>query len=391
MTVMVTAPPLSVRPAANPLISEISDRFQPAIRTFIAEPWCVCALHPQGITHEPNLNRSAAYRRDAGVEALAVRRLPPREASASSVVLRQRGDSTGGAGGDASVTVSNSASTFDPLTGGTGSILADGIGILARSTGGNGGVGHSHTLDFAKAGVDGGTTTGTGGTVTVTVDTNITLTGVGNLSAGQAYGAGVLAVSAGGNGGDGGNGSDFAPGGNGGFGGGGALGGTVNVTVTDNGSINAGTLSVPNNGLVGVPAIFAQSLGGYGGSGANGGRYTSGGDAGPGADGGAINVTNNGALTTSFSNSPGILAQSLGGAGANGGTGGGWGDSGGEGATGGDGGPITILGSGGSIGTPGTNSPGILAQSIGGGGGSGGDPTGWLALGGMGETGWVEV
>ncbi|MGE0417830.1 MAG: hypothetical protein AB7O80_13580 [Acetobacteraceae bacterium] len=291
---------------------------------------------------------------------------------------------TGGAGGDVSVTISNSASTFDPLTGVTGSIVADGIGILARSTGGNGGVGHSHILDFAKAGVDGGTTTGTGGKVTVTVDTNITLTGVGNLSVGQAFGAGVLAVSAGGNGGDGGTGSDIAPGGNGGFGGGGAPGGTVNVTVTGNGSINAGTLSVPNNGLVGMPAIFAQSLGGYGGSGANGGRYTSGGDAGPGADGGAVNVTNNGALTTSYSNSPGILAQSLGGAGANGGTGGGWGASGGEGATGGDGGPITILGNGGSIGTPGTNSPGILAQSIGGGGGSGGDSNGWLALGGQG-------
>jgi len=295
----------------------------------------------------------------------------------------------GANGGAVTVTLDNLATMQDPQTGAIGGAVANTVGVYARSLGGSGGPGQDHITGYAKAGVDGavtdqnppGSQNGIGGTVTVTVGTSITVYGIGDAANGASYAAGVLAISAGGNGGTGGTGSDDTIGGNGGNGGAAAPGGLVNVSTLPGSSIAVG---LGGSGVIGAPGIWAQSLGGIGGAGGNGKTFASGGNAGSGADAGAVTITNDGTVATWLPNSPGILAQSFGGAGPAGGTGGGWGASGGEGASGGNGGQITIQGSSGSVSTAGTNAPGILAQSIGGGGGNGGDSTGWLAIGGMG-------
>jgi hypothetical protein len=260
----------------------------------------------------------------------------------------------------------------------TGAVVGYSTGILAQSVGGNGGSGNNHVTDYAKAGVDGADANTPGGTVTVTTGTSIVA--FSNLGAGGAasgdQGAGIWAISAGGNGGAGGTGSDKTAGGSGGQGGAGSEGGQVTVTV------QAGSVST-QSGVSMTPAVWAQSLGGIGGAGGDGGGWASGGDSGNGGNGNTVTVTNNGTLSTAGApHSPGILAQSLGGAGPNGGKGGGFGAQGGEGASGGDGGAVTVLGTG-SIATSTTDSPAILAQSIGGGGGNGGDSNGWMAVGGF--------
>ena len=288
----------------------------------------------------------------------------------------------GGAAGNVTVQDLANPNQTDPTTGITAAVIGYGTGIEAVSFGGDGGSGNSHVSGYSKFGVDGGDSNAPGGTVTVTTGTSIVAFANGRgqgVSSGD-QGAGIWAVSAGGNGGAGGSTGDAQAGGQGGTGGAGAPGGSVTVTV-QSGSVatQAGSGTNPM-----TPAVWAQSLGGIGGTGGKGGGIDNGGNAGAGGDGGSVSVTNNGALSTAgAANSPGILAQSFGGAGAGGGTGGGFGSSGGEGATGGDGGNVAINGSG-TIATNTTNSPGVLAQSIGGGGGNGGSASGWLSVGGAG-------
>lgn len=105
--------------------------------------------------------------------------------------------------------------------------------------------------------------------------------------------------------------------------------------------------------------------------------FSVGGSGGAAGDGGTITVTNTGGIATAGVNSEGIFAQSVGGGGGNGAhadplagaatfalnT-----EIGGKGGGGGSGGSITVNNSS-TIETSGTNSIGILAQSIGGGGG----------------------
>ena len=286
------------------------------------------------------------------------------------------------------------------------------IGIRAQSIGGGGGLGSSivnlraesksNSTDFdVNVGGDGGDG-GAGGLVDV-LNTGLIFT------EGRAA-AGISATSIGGGGGQAGFivdaaiGVTFAKprtnshrvslnfGGNGGSGG---VGGDVRV---ENRAIDG----VDDSGVIvtrGADAygIFAQSLGGGGGNGASIISLTSqaatgssatlglnlGGSGGDGGLGGDVTVVNSGLVDTTGDGAHGIFAQSLGGGGGNGGlalTGSvsiGSGLStplvsvGGFGGEGGDGGDVFVENSG-SIYTRGDGAHGILAQSIGGGGGNAG-------------------
>ncbi|WP_145145589.1 autotransporter outer membrane beta-barrel domain-containing protein [Roseomonas gilardii] len=220
-------------------------------------------------------------------------------------------------------------------------------------------VGESSNYD----GGDGGNG-GQGGTVTMAFQ--------GSVSGDSA---GILALSQGGNGGNGGEsggtGLDGASGGNGGNGG---LGSNVSVLVMPGSTTSSGS------------GIVAQSFGGQGGQGGKGHDASSGGSAGTGADAGTVYVENHGAVSTNSYDAPGILMQSFGGAGGSGGHGGGWGSGGGNGGTGGSGNSVQVVAAAeSSVTTAGINSPGILLQSIGGGGGNAGDSNGWLSIGGDGS------
>ncbi len=304
---------------------------------------------------------------------------------------------------------------------------ANAVGVLAQSIGGGGGSGGSAAakslslpsedipslaFDFAVGGSGG--SGGDGGTVGVT-------------SAGAVYTAadasyGVLAQSIGG-GGNGGDATAAAYGIEGGMpsfkiavalgGSGGVAGSGDSVTVTNGPSADctacaSGIISTAGGNATG---ILAQSVGGGGGTGGAGNASASspnvGGDTGTAIDvttgvggsggggnvGGAVTVTNTtgSSIATQGSASQGILAQSIGGGGgaAGGGSASASGDSfvanitvGGDGGSGNNGGTVTVTNDGtittglarftnqaGLSITTGGDSVGILAQSIGGGGG----------------------
>ena len=229
-------------------------------------------------------------------------------------------------------------------------------------------------------------------------------------------GIGINATSIGGVGGNGGQGSSTWGEGTGGAGGQGGDGGNVTIYQPGGSIFTAGsgqTTSVevdgPNNGQTQVTlemvdaAIIAQSLGGAGGSagGADGwaGKGNKGGTAGSGGtvsvnllgsgiyqtDGGYVKFRDNGAISTSGDNAVGVLASSIGAAG--GGVqdvGGAFAKHGGSGGTGGNGGQVYIATAQTAdpdndyvlISTNGQGSDAIIGQSIGGGGGTGGDVNG---------------
>jgi hypothetical protein len=272
--------------------------------------------------------------------------------------------STGGLGGN--ILVGGAA----PLAGAITSAASSGNPALqAYSLGGAGGVGNSSFSNSDGTSNDDGVdaaNAGVGGNVTVNL---------GAISITSSGGVAVDLLSRGGSGGNGGNpASHTLDGASGGNGGNGALGGSV--------TLNLGSATIIlANGSGGVVVRSFGGVGGIGGQQQDGGE-ASGGQGGVGADGGTIVIQHGGAVTTQGGDSlPGILAQSFGGVGASGGGAGGWGASGGAGGTGGNGGSVSITGNGTTT-TTGTNSPGIIVQSIGGGGGSGGDSTGWEAVGG---------
>ncbi len=271
-------------------------------------------------------------------------------------------------------------------------------GILAQSIGGGGGIGGmsissnrtgSANLAFTLGGSGGDG--GIGGTVNVLNRSNIVARGAGAN--------GIFAQSVGGGGGAGGSsylgaqGRDeggsmlslnLALGGKGGSGNTGGL-----VTVANTGSIE--TINQRSHG------ILAQSVGGGGGRGgdssASGSGSTNlsltlalGGDGGTNSGGGNVIVTNAGQITTRASDSHGILAQSVGGGGGEGGSSSTSSEAGeessdkslsvslslgGKGGSGNVGGAVAVNNSGG-IDTFGSGSHGVLAQSIGAGGGTGG-------------------
>lgn len=348
-------------------------------------------------------------------------------------ILAQSVGGTGGVGGMAASNAAGLFGTFSLAVGGAGGKGGDGgtvkvrnvsdistvgslsFGILAQSVGGGGGVAAearayamttslpqwpSVTMTFAVGGSGG--EGGHGSAVRVDNDATVATGGAGAF--------GIAAVSIGGGGGLGGTAQattdligtslDFATtAGIGGTGGGGGRGGAVEV-------VNSGTVETLGDSAT---AITAMSIGGGGGAGNTGttsaatgiswsGHLDSivksvelgksftynlgiGGAGGGGGSGGSVAVTNEAAVRTQGSNATAIFAQSIGGGGGNGGgfSGGGSGNlsltinTGGQGGDGGAGGKVTVVNSdAAAIETSQAGSHGILAQSIGGGGGVGG-------------------
>ncbi|MFP4493746.1 MAG: autotransporter outer membrane beta-barrel domain-containing protein [Puniceicoccaceae bacterium] len=128
----------------------------------------------------------------------------------------------------------------------------------------------------------------------------------------------------------------------------------------------------------GAHAVLVQAIAGGGGSAGKGsGAVGLGGDSSAGGNGGEINVNGSGLVTTLGENAIGVLSQSIAGGGGNGGSAGGVITVGSDGASGGTGGEISIrVGNDPwTIVTAGQLAHGIVNQSIGGGGGNGGNAT----------------
>ncbi|WP_077003421.1 autotransporter outer membrane beta-barrel domain-containing protein, partial [Variovorax sp. KK3] len=283
---------------------------------------------------------------------------------------------TGGDAGSATVTVrsNGSVSTQGADTPATSTSILP--GVLVRSNGGAGGAGGDAGAGIGSAAGSAGTG-GTGGTATARIDGTVGTTG--------SFAYGVLAQSVGGQGASGGDaysvfGSYGGAATNAGKGGPAYLmgqGGTVTTTGT------------------GAMGMVAQSIGGGGGSGGNattiGGGGAIGGNGGGGGDGQGVTVgllstdgqsgTLNSTIITRGDSATALVAQSVGGAGGNGG------NSvslsvlfpsisiGGDGKSGGTGGTVNVQNDG-LITTQGQQSGGIAAQSVGGGGGNGGSGVG---------------
>jgi hypothetical protein len=281
---------------------------------------------------------------------------------ASGMLVQSLGGG-GGTGGDSWGIVGVAGSASAGGHGGTatavnnGTITTSGLaahGMTVQSIGGTGGdAGDSGGL----AAVGGtGDTGGNGGLASATngADASITTSGGGSY--------GILAQSIGGGGGNGGTAGGI--GAVGGSGSGGGAGGIVNVT-------NAEGSSVTTSGA-NAHAVVAQSIGGGGGTGGVGGGLVAiGGSSTASGNGNAVTVTNEAEsfLTTSGVASHGVLAQSIGGGGGAGAGSGGLLGLGGAGGAAGNGGSVTIT-SAATINTQGIDAKGLVARSIGGGGGS---------------------
>ncbi len=260
----------------------------------------------------------------------------------------------GGWGGPVSVT-----SAGDITTNGTSS-----YGILAESFGGRGGNGGWAGGATYAVGGNGGAGGG-GGSVTINNSSHI-------ITKGESS-DGIVGQSMGGAGGNGGDGGAIA--GQGGGASGSGPGGTVTIT-------NTGTIETQKEDSGG---IFAQSVGGFtGSSGGGGGIVGWGGDGNSAGDGGSVTVTNSGTITTIGGDSDSIVAQSVGGGGGSASASGGIVGLGGTGSAGGDGGDVTVANTG-KLDTTGDESRGILAHTVGGGGGKGGNSGGAFSFGGDGK------
>ncbi len=308
----------------------------------------------------------------------------------------------GGGGGDIDVTTSGSVTTA----------LSNSTGILAQSIGGGGGNGGASVSGgaFGSLSIGGsGGNGGVGGAVTVTTTDSASFVTSGDGS------HGVHAQSVGGGGGNAGFSVAVAAGAVlptasvslGGSGGSGGDASAVKVVSSENSSV-----STQGEGAHG---IFAQSIGGGGG---NGGFAVSlaggtsgavsigiGGSGGSGGSGSLARITNASSVSTTGDNSSAVISQSIGGGGGNGGFSISTSASssvagisvgvGGSGGSGNNAGSATLINSG-ALTTVGDLSPGLVAQSIGGGGGNGGfsiagtltvnTPAAALSVGGSGGT-----
>jgi hypothetical protein len=297
--------------------------------------------------------------------------------------------SQGGAGGG-----SGKGSNFDGTdgtagTGGTAGAISGTVdgnwqvtsaaggprSVLVWSQGGTGGFGGNYETGLLAQGAD-AAAGGNGGNISITF---LNASGGTNEFSGPG---GVLIQSVGGAGGLGGNGENFGgtQGGNGGQGG---AAGNVDVTLGSNVSIRE-----INDNDAGLHVLSQGGAGGAGGTGASGGIAGAGYNA-----GNASVIFQGGSIVATGTYSPGVLAQSLGGNGGDGGSASKFvvGPNGGAGSTGGTAGTVSVTGSGINILTGQyvdpvdfEGSPGILAQSIGGGGGSGSASKGLFAVGGDG-------
>jgi hypothetical protein len=290
-------------------------------------------------------------------------------------VLIEANGGAGGAGGDGIGLIGSASSGAAGGAGGTADLTFVGdiqtlgsqsFGIWARANGGAGGRGGIGAGGAGSGG--GGGIGGAAGTVFLRTSNNDIMT-FGN------YSHGILAEAVGGGGGASGLGFGFV--GHTSAGGAGLNGGSLYLTIGS----NIATQGTDSHG------IFAQSIGGGGGSaGATGGLVALGNDGGASGNGARVEVTSSGTIFTRGRGSIGIFAQSVGGGGGAGSTSGGLVALGGSGGTGGNGGTVTVTNRGTVI-TIGADSHGLLAQSIGDGGGYGGDSGGLVALGGDGASG----
>lgn len=251
----------------------------------------------------------------------------------------------------------------------TASIAASGdavYGVSARSLGGNASGGNGSDTAAAAGGNAG----------------SISIVNAGSIITQGNKAFAIFAASRGGQGGNGGGGSW-------GSGHRGERGGSAGaITISNSGTISTGTAN-----RIGASAILAEALGGQGGSGGPGGSFGSGGDGGQGGGSGqAITISNSGLISTLGNEAIGIVAYSAGGGGGRAGTSNGIiFVGGGNGGNAGNGGNVSLDNSG-SISTAGDHSDAVVYQSIGGGGGIGGDAfsTGVItsmAIGGRGGTG----
>ncbi|MEM7633219.1 MAG: autotransporter outer membrane beta-barrel domain-containing protein, partial [Pseudomonadota bacterium] len=237
-------------------------------------------------------------------------------------------------------------------------------GVFVNSVGGRG---ENGGTDFIGNG-DSGDNGQPGGNVTIDSSANITTDAEGS--------AGLFGRSQAGHGGDGGDSDTIGSGGDGGLGGDNA---DVEVKISNYGTIitKKGTSS----------GIIVQNNGSYGGDGGSGGFIAGGGgDGQSGGNGGLAEALNNGQIETDGFKSHGVFVQSVGGFGGDGGSSAALVGYGGNGASAGNGGQL-IATNNGDISTKGAYAKGIFAQSVGGGGGAGGDADGIVALGGIGSVG----
>ena len=299
--------------------------------------------------------------------------------SASGVIALSTGGD-GGKGGSGSVFTGGQSGGFG---GKGGTVRIEGILNITTQGEKAHGIWAKSTGGNAGAGGSGGWISGSpGGGGQATDGGSVTVSSGGAIETSGSDAFGIYGQSVGGFGGKGGAGRGifYAAGGDGNSAG---SGGAVTVTNREEGSVTThGARS---------HAIFAQSVGGGGGSGGGAGSLVAlGGDAGAGGDGGSANVVNAGKLTTEGDYAYGLLAQSVGGGGGDGGGSGGLGSFGGTGSGGGDGGSVVVTNAKTSvIKTTGLRSHAIIAQSIGGGGGTGGSSSGFAAIGGSGSGGGI--
>ncbi len=319
-------------------------------------------------------------------------------------------DDPGGRGEEGRIiTITNTGDITVELTGNM--VTGESAGIMAVSVGGNGGTSSNKNVGGSGGGASVDTDGAPGG---MTVNMN-----GGTISTEGEAVRGIVTRSAGGQGGDG-NGDSRSTGGDGGF------GGQIQVNFTNDSGIetvgdysygilgqsvgglggnNAGTAgSGGDAGSVGVYAtsgthittqgdfaagITLHSIGGGGGTGEDftGVLSGSGGNGGNGGDGSKVSLTTASTITTSGDHAYGLLGQSIGGSGGTGGISDGLElELGGDGGGGGAGGDIDINNTG-MIRTSGNYAIGILSQSISGGGGAAGTADGLLAVGGTAGSG----
>ena len=294
------------------------------------------------------------------------------------------------------------------------------MGIYALSQGGNGGNGGDGSWADGHNGAAGGSP----GAITIT-NTGAITTGAANTVGAK----GIVASVLGGEGGPGGSSGAFGAGGNGGAG---AMAGQA-ITLTNAGVISTlgndaagvlvnsagggGGLAQASNGFIAVggghggaggagggvamthtgsidtsgdnsAAVTLQSIGGGGGAGGDANAtgviatVAIGGTGGAAGNGGLVQFSSQGKILTRAGNSPGVVLQSIGGGGGTAGSANAVGvgvglnvtvATGGKGGSGGSGSTVSFTqASTGMISTLGPHSNGVLAQSIGGGGGNGG-------------------
>ncbi|WP_188611370.1 autotransporter outer membrane beta-barrel domain-containing protein [Chelatococcus reniformis] len=284
-----------------------------------------------------------------------------------------------GAGGDGSGETGDAGNGGNGGNGGAagnlsvanaGSITTVGVqasGILAQTMAGAGGGGGSAFGVFRDAGGTGASGGSVGGVV---------VSHSGAISTSGDAAKGILAQSIGGSGGVGGQAS-------GGFY---TVGGSAS---NDPFQIGGGDITVSLTGLGQVATtgdsafgILGQSIGGGGGDGGGGAglKVTVGGSGGAGGNGGMVLATLGGKsqVTTTGNMATAVAMQSIGGGGGNAGNSSSTGlfaavALGSTGGKGGAGGTASITTNGATITTAGSKSTGLLVQSIGGGGGTGGN------------------